>query len=120
MGLRIWRDKKPSGNLLTEDARELIHFRVKEPFITRDKNCTIISPRTVTLFYKTEEGWEEDFFGLKHIVEGVEEVLFEKEDINFVKVVVDEESIKALKEIYRTTCFSVDFDRPTVEFVANS
>lgn len=121
MGLRIWRDKKTSGNFLTEDARELIRFRIKEHFVTRDKNCIIASPRTVTTFFKTEKGWEEDFFGLKHIVEGIEqEILSERKDINFVKVVVNEESIKALQEVYKTTCFSVDFDRPTVEFVANS
>ncbi len=121
MGLRIWRKTNPSGNFLTEDGRGLIRFKVKEAFISKEGNCIIASPRTVTTFFKTEKGWEEDFFGLKHIVEGIEqEVLFEREDVSFVKVVVDEESIKALQEIYKTTRFSVDFDRPTVEFVANS
>ena len=121
MGVRIWKDKKLLGNFLTQDAREFIRFRIKEPSVTKEKNCIIASPRTVTTFFKTEKGWEEDLFGLKHIVEGIEqEILSERKNINFVKVVVDEESIKALQEIYKTTLFSVDFNSPTVEFVAYS
>ncbi|GAB6075161.1 hypothetical protein [Desulfurobacterium crinifex] len=120
MGLTIWR-KKPTGKFFSEDARNFIRFRIKESFVEREKNCIIASPRTVTTFFKTKEGkWEEDFFGLKHIVEEVESILFEKKEFSFAKIVVDEESIKALQEIYKTTCFSADFEHPTVEFVSNS
>jgi len=80
----------------------------------------MVSGDSVIAYYRDENGnWKADDWGLKHLVEGLEEQLFEREDIDYFKIVVDEESLQAIKQVYGgATCFSGGRERPTVEFVS--
>jgi len=111
--------QKAEGRYEVVDARGELFFKVAPASIQRVGNSLMISGDSVVAYYRDEDGnWFADGWGLKHLVEGLEEQLFEKKDIDYFKIVVDEESLQAIKRVYGATCFSGNRECPTVEFVS--